>query len=294
MKIIKASDIIESKIQKLLEKSQKLSKAGLTPKLSVILVGANPASLLYVKNKEKFCHRIGAEFDLVRLEDSITQKEFLKKIKDINNDPMVTGCFVQLPVPEKLKDIDITQLINPQKDVDGFHLNNINKIYTGDLSGLISCTPKGIITLLKENDITISGKHVVIIGRSYIVGRPLSLLFQAYDATVTLCHSKTKDIKSHTKAADIIVSAVGKAAYFDSTYINPDKKQILIDVGINKLEGKTVGDFLYEDLKEKVYAITPVPGGVGPMTVFSLMENLLQATDYLIQRKKEQNENITL
>jgi methylenetetrahydrofolate dehydrogenase (NADP+)/methenyltetrahydrofolate cyclohydrolase len=288
-KILKASPLIESKIPMLIEKSHKLSLNGLKPNLSIILVGNNSASLLYVSSKKKFCEKIGADFNLISLDEDISEHDFLCEIEKLNSDPKVTGCFVQLPIPKQLNDIDITQLINPDKDVDGFHLNSVNQMYLGKLDGLISCTPKGIITLLIENKIELSGSHVVIIGRSYIVGRPLSLLLQAHDATVTLCHSKTKELKKHTKSADIIISAIGHAHFIDDSFLNPDKDQVLIDVGMNKKDGKTVGDMNFPELESKVKAITPVPGGVGPMTVYSLMENLLQATQNILNKTNKEN-----
>lgn len=285
-KLLDAATIIDSKISNLSDKVANLKTAGLTPNLTVILVGDNPASLSYIKNKRRFCEKIGADFNLINLDQNVSKEDFLKQIDQINNDPKVTGCFVQLPVPKHLQDIDITQLINPVKDVDGFHLDSVNQIYTGDLSGLVSCTPKGVITMLQENDIKIEGADVTIIGRSHIVGKPLSLLFQALNATVTLCHSRTKDIKKHTKAADIIVAAVGKAEFLDETYLNESKEQIIIDVGINRNnEGKLVGDVNFSATKDLVKAITPVPGGVGPMTVFSLMENLIQATNNILNKR---------
>lgn len=284
-KILDAKSIIDSKISELLEKSQRLTQNGLTPKLAVILVGENPASLLYVGNKERFCKKIEADFQLIRLSEDIPKKDFLSKIKEINDDPKVTGCFVQLPVPKHLSDINITQLINPKKDVDGFHLNTVNKLYMNELDGIIPCTPKGIITLLKENKITIAGQDIVVIGRSHIVGKPLTLLLQALNATVTMCHSKTKDLSKHTKNADIIISAVGVPHLINTEHLSSDKNQIIIDVGMNKLEGKTVGDVHFEQIKNQVQAITPVPGGVGPMTVFSLMENLLLTTEQILNKE---------
>ncbi len=285
-KILDAKSIIESKIDNLTQTCQLLKEQGLGPKLSVILVGENQASVLYVRNKERFCDRIGAEFELIKLPESISEKEFLSQLNRVNNDDSVTGCFVQLPVPKQLSHLDITQLINPEKDVDGFHLQTINDLYLNKLDNFIPCTPKGIVTLLQENQITIEGKNVVIIGRSHIVGKPLSLLMQALNATVTLCHSKTKNIKEHTQLADIIISAVGIPHLITPDYINPTRKQVVIDVGMNKLAGKTVGDVDFEAVKDLTSAITPVPGGVGPMTVFSLMQNLLLSTERILKRGK--------
>jgi len=284
-KILDAKSVINSKMQNLKDLSQSLAQKGLKPKLSVILVGDNPASLLYVGNKKKFCEKIDAEFELIKLPADISEEKFLYEVNRVNHDPSVTGCFVQLPIPKYLQHINITQLINPKKDVDGFHLNTINQLYMSDLTGIIPCTPKGIVTLLKENDIEIAGKDITIIGRSHIVGRPLSLLLNAYNATVTMCHSQTTNVENHTKNADIIISAVGIPHFITRKHINDHKNQIVIDVGMNKFEGKTVGDVDYQNVFDHVAAITPVPGGVGPMTVFSLMENLLITTQNILKEK---------
>ncbi|MFT6631772.1 MAG: methylenetetrahydrofolate dehydrogenase (NADP+)/methenyltetrahydrofolate cyclohydrolase [Bacteriovoracaceae bacterium] len=283
-KILDAKSIIDSKISELSSRSQRLTASGLTPNLAVIIVGENPASLLYVKNKQKFCENIGAQFNLIRLPHDVVRDEFLYQINRLNNDPLVTGCFVQLPVPKQLSDINITQLINPKKDVDGFHLQTVNKLYMKELDGIIPCTPRGIVTLLNENNIDVEGKDITVIGRSHIVGKPLTLLLQALNATVTMCHSKTKNLNKHTKSADIIISAVGIPHLIKSSHLSSNKNQIIIDVGMNKLNGKTVGDVHFDEVKNLVQAITPVPGGVGPMTVFSLMENLLTTTENILNK----------
>ncbi len=284
--LLKAKPLIEERIPQLRKECNLLTKQGLQPKLNVILVGNNDASLRYVGNKEKFCQRIGAKFELIKLPESISEDDFLGEIIKMNNDPLVTGCFVQLPVPKHLSHLDITQLINPEKDVDGFHLNTVNNLYLGKLDKIIPCTPKGILTLLEDRQTEISGANIVIIGRSHIVGKPLSLLLQAKDATVTLCHSKTKDLKDFTQKADIIISAVGVAHLIKAEHINQSRAQIIIDVGMNRLEGKLVGDVDTSEVAPLVKAITPVPGGVGPMTVFSLMENLIKTTKNIISKTK--------
>lgn len=283
-KILYASSVIDKCIDSLRTKSQELAASGVKPKLSVILVGNNPASLKYLKNKKKFCTKIEADFELKTLPESISEKEFLREVKKLNDDDTVTGCFVQLPIPTHLQHINITQLINPDKDVDGFHVNTVAQLYLKDLSGIIPCTPRGIVTLLGDYEIEISGKNIVIIGRSYIVGKPLSLLLTALDATVTLCHSKTNNLQEHTQKADIIISAIGTAHFITKKHLNPNGKQIIIDVGMNSIDGKTVGDVDFNAVQAHCAAITPVPGGVGPMTVFSLMENLLTATENIQAR----------
>lgn len=285
-KILDAQSIIDCKVPELSIRSQRLTQAGLTPSLAVILVGDNPASLLYINNKKAFCKKIGAKFKLIKLPSTVEKKVFLEEIEKLNNDPSVTGCFVQLPVPKQLSTINITQMINPDKDVDGFHLNTVNKLYMNETDGIIPCTPKGIITLLEENKIPIEGRSIVVIGRSNIVGKPLSLLLQALNATVTTCHSKTKDLAQHTQLADIIISAVGIPNLIGPQHLSSQKNQVIIDVGMNKLSGKTVGDVDFKNVKDHVEAITPVPGGVGPMTVYSLMENLLTTTENILNKDK--------
>ncbi|MDP7321787.1 MAG: bifunctional 5,10-methylenetetrahydrofolate dehydrogenase/5,10-methenyltetrahydrofolate cyclohydrolase [Bacteriovoracaceae bacterium] len=286
-RLLRAKTLIDDKILYLKQKSQALSKQGLKPHLGVILVGNNPASLSYIKNKEKFCSRIEADFSLINLPEDIEKEKFLEHIQRLNEDHSVTGCFVQLPLPNHFNDLDVTQMINPLKDVDGFHLKTIEKIYQGDLTGIIPCTPKGIITLLEANNIQIKGMDIVIIGRSYIVGKPLSLLLERKNATVTLCHSHTKDIKKYTSQADIIISAVGIPLLITKEHLNPQNNQIIIDVGINRYNNKLVGDVDFESVKDHVKAITPVPGGVGPMTVFSLMENLILTTTNILNNQNK-------
>lgn len=285
-KILKAKSVIEKKTEALVKKSNELTQSGLRPKLAVILVGNNPASLTYLKNKKKFCELIAAEFELITLPETVNEKDFLNSVTNINEDESVTGCFVQLPIPEHLQHINITQLINPDKDVDGFHINTVDQLYLKNLDGIIPCTPRGIITLLEDYKIEIASKNIVIIGRSYIVGKPLSLVLTAMDATVTLCHSKTTNLAEHTKGADIIISAMGRAHFINNTHLNHQGNQVIIDVGMNSINGKTVGDVDFEAVKDHCQAITPVPGGVGPMTVYSLMENLLTATTNIQARKK--------
>lgn len=285
--ILDADSVISEKIETLKEQCAELTKNGLTPKLGIILVGNNPASLSYIKGKKKLCEKIGADFELIQLEADTDERTFLAEIEKLNIDSAITGCFVQLPVPKHLQHLKITQLINPNKDVDGFHINSLSQMYHSELDGLISCTPKGILTLLDHHKFELSGKHVVIVGRSLIVGRPLSLLMQAKDATVTLCHAKTQNLSEHTKMADIIISATGNPEFLTSDYFAVNKNQILIDVGISRKDGKLVGDMDFNVLKDKVFAITRVPGGIGPLTVFSLMQNLIIATNNIIKMDKK-------
>lgn len=283
-KLLLAKPVVEENISRLNKKSLELSQAGLTPKMRVILVGDSAASLIYIRNKKKLCSRIGANFELLELPSDTSKETFLNEIDKMNSDDTVTGCFVQLPVPSHLQDIDVTNLINPLKDVDGFHGKSIIDIYKAKTKDtFVPCTPKGIMTLFDHYDIELEGKHIVIIGRSLIVGKPLSLLLTNKNATVTLCHSKTKDIQKFTQQADIIISAVGKSKFLNLSYLNKSSTQVIIDVGMNRdAEGKTCGDVDFNNVKDHVAAITPVPGGVGPLTVLSLIENLIIATNNIL------------
>jgi methylenetetrahydrofolate dehydrogenase (NADP+)/methenyltetrahydrofolate cyclohydrolase len=273
-----AKPIVDSQIEKLQAEVQKLKKK---PSMKVVLVGENQASKVYINHKKKKCEQIGADFELIHLPEETSEVEFLSKVKELNQLPTVNGLFIQLPLPKHLSHIDTTNLVDPEKDVDGFHYKNVADIYSGNISSstLLPCTPKGILSLLDFYKIDISGKHVVVIGRSLIVGKPMGLLCLNRNATVTYCHSRTQNIQEFTKKADIIISAVGKPKWLNSNYIEQSKKTILIDVGINRDENnKLCGDIDFDDVKDNVSMMTPVPGGVGPLTVLSLMENLLIAT----------------
>lgn len=281
-----AAPLIEKTLESLTLETKKLKASGITPSMKVILVGNNPASLIYTRNKKRFCEKFGAVCEIINLEDTISAEEFTTEVQKIAQDDLVHGCFVQLPLPKQLSHINVGELIPADKDVDGFNGVNINLLFQGDIGqeALLPCTPKGIISLLKFNNIDIQGKKVTIIGRSHIVGRPLALLFTNHNATVTLCHSRTKDLAEHTRSADIIVSAIGKPRFFGKEFLGDEKNQILVDVGINHdAEGILCGDLDYDNLLENVHAITPVPGGVGPLTIMSLAENLIQAAKNTIK-----------
>ncbi len=273
--LIKAKDYIDQNLDRLIKECAEISVKAI-PFLKVVLVGDNPASLSYVRNKKALCEKVGAKCEIVHLDTNISAEDFSNKIMGINNDNEVHGCIIQLPIPHQLKKLKIYEMIKPVKDVDGFGSFNVSKIYKNQVESdsLISCTPRGIMNLLKFYKIEISGKRVVILGRSHIVGKPLFHLMTNEDATVTLCHSKTKNLKTICKSADILISAIGKHKLINSEFIH--KEMTVIDVGISLDEhGKISGDVDFDDVKEKVATITPVPGGVGPMTVFSLVENLL-------------------
>lgn len=272
--------------KKLITKSLKaecksLQEKNVFPQLKVILVGSNPASIIYTNNKKRFCEKIGARCEIINLDEQISEADFLSAVNKINNDQLVDGLLIQLPLPKQLSHLDAGQLVHKEKDIDGFHPENLYSLMKNNNGpkDFISCTPKGILTLLENNEIKVSGKHVVIIGRSMIVGKPLAMLFTNKNATVTLCHSKTENLRNLTQNCDILVSAIGIANFVDETFISPNKNQIVIDVGMNTdTEGQLCGDVNFAKVIDHVSAITPVPGGVGPMTIVSLAQNLLQAS----------------
>jgi len=277
-----AGPVRSKEIEILKERTNALQKKGVTPTLKVILVGNTKASLIYTRSKKKFIENFGARCEIIHLPDTLNEAEFLAEVGNIVGDDSVHGCFVQLPLPRHLSHIDVGELIPGHKDVDGFNQKNLYELFKGDtgVKALLPCTPKGIITLLQHYDIPLDGQNVVILGRSEIVGRPMSLLLLNHNATVTVCHSRTKNIKEITAKADIIISAIGKAKFLDSSFLSEDKRPVIIDVGINHDEaGKLCGDVDYQDVYDHCEAISPVPGGVGPMTILSLAQNLLQATE---------------
>jgi methylenetetrahydrofolate dehydrogenase (NADP+)/methenyltetrahydrofolate cyclohydrolase len=273
---------IKKQITKALKAECKaLQEKQITPFLKVILVGNNPASVIYTNNKKKYCEKIGAKCEIINLAESISEQDFLKVIFDINHDNNVDGCIIQLPLPAQLKHLDVGALVIKEKDIDGFHPENLYALMSNKVSSksFVSCTPKGILTLIKENHIALEGKQVVIVGRSMIVGKPLAMLLTNHNATVTLCHSRSENLANICKSADILISAVGKAKFITKDFISSDKNQVLIDVGMNTdTSGQICGDIDFNEVESLVAAITPVPGGVGPMTIVSLAQNLLQAT----------------
>ncbi len=243
--------------------------------LAVIQVGNNPASTVYVGNKKKACAYVGIKSLAYELPEETTQEELLALIDKLNNDNTVNGILVQLPLPKHIDEDVVTERIAPIKDVDGFHPVNVGNLSIGK-KGFISCTPYGIIKLLERNNIETEGRHCVIIGRSNIVGKPMSMLMLRKNATVTIVHSRTKNIKELTKQADILIVAIGKPKYVDESFVKDGA--VIIDVGINRDENnKLCGDVDYEAVIDKVSAITPVPGGVGPMTIAMLMNNCVEA-----------------
>lgn len=257
------------------EKVSKLKGKGIQGCLAVIQVGEDPASSVYVRNKKRACEYIGIESQSYELAEQTTESELLGLIQKLNEDLKVSGILVQLPVPKHIRADKIIQAIHPSKDVDGFHPQNVGALASG-LPGYISCTPAGIIQLLKRSDIQIAGKNCVIIGRSNIVGKPMAFLMLREDATVTVAHSKTKNLPGLCKSADILIVAAGKPKLVDASYIK--EGAVVIDVGIHRMEGgQLCGDVDFDIVKEHASAITPVPGGVGPMTIAMLMNNCVEA-----------------
>ncbi|MCU9613831.1 bifunctional methylenetetrahydrofolate dehydrogenase/methenyltetrahydrofolate cyclohydrolase FolD [Caldibacillus lycopersici] len=274
-KLISGKEVSIKKKQALKEEVTKLKNNGITPGLAVVLVGNNSASQTYVRNKQKACQEVGIHSLLLHYDESISEEFLLEKIHELNNDPIIHGILVQLPLPKQIDAKNILEAISPEKDVDGFHPSNVGKMMTGEPS-FVPCTPLGIMELLKEADVSLKGKHAVVIGRSNIVGKPIGQLLLAADATVTYCHSKTENLRYYTSQADILVAAVGIANLITAD----DVKQgaVVIDVGMNRNDaGKLCGDVLTDDVIEKVAYITPVPGGVGPMTITMLLANTVQA-----------------
>ena len=254
-----------------------LKEKGITPGLAVVLVGNNSASQTYVNNKTKTCERLGMYSVMVTLDENVSEDELLQNVAALNNDEKIHGILVQLPLPKHINEDRVISAISPLKDVDGFHPENVGKMMIGQQT-FIPCTPFGVMKLLEYSDIDVAGKHAVIIGRSNIVGKPMGQLLLQKDATVTYCHSKTKDLRAMTKQADILVVALGRAKMIDASYIKDGA--VVIDVGINRDENnKLCGDVDFESAKEVASKITPVPGGVGPMTIAMLMENTCLAAE---------------
>ncbi|MBS4173418.1 bifunctional methylenetetrahydrofolate dehydrogenase/methenyltetrahydrofolate cyclohydrolase FolD [Bacillus sp. FJAT-49736] len=280
-KIIDGKQIAASIRKEIKAEVDTLLKKGVIPGLAVILVGNNPASRTYVTNKQISCQKLGMKSVLIELSDTITEKELLDKIEELNQDSSIHGILVQLPLPKQINDKKVIETIIPEKDVDGFHPINIGKMMTGQ-DTFLPCTPFGIMEMLRYESIPIEGKHVVVIGRSNIVGKPSGQLFLNENATVTYCHSKTKNLSFFTKQADILVAAIGKAKFVTADMVKDNA--IVIDVGMNKDEnGKLCGDVDFEQVKSKVSYITPVPGGVGPMTITMLLYNTLKSASMDIQ-----------
>ncbi|MBQ3890090.1 MAG: bifunctional methylenetetrahydrofolate dehydrogenase/methenyltetrahydrofolate cyclohydrolase FolD [Lachnospiraceae bacterium] len=268
------SSIIKDELK---EKVEELKKQGKTGSLAVIQVGSDPASSIYVKNKKKACEYIGIGSVSYELSENTTKEKLLDTIDELNKRSDIAGILVQLPLPKHIDEDEVIKAISPKKDVDGFHVENVGALCVGE-DGFVSCTPAGVIELLKRYNVEISGKNCVVIGRSNIVGKPMALLMLRENATVTICHSKTKDLKAICKNADILIVAIGKPRFINDEYVKDGA--VVIDVGIHRDENnKMCGDVDFDSVKEKVSKITPVPGGVGPMTIAMLMSNCVKAIE---------------
>jgi len=273
--IINGKEIAAKKRLEIAKEVEELKSQGVTPGLAVILVGNNHASRTYVTSKEKACKELGMYSLLIEMQEEVSEEELLAKIAELNGSPEIHGILVQLPLPKHIDEKKVIESISPLKDVDGFHPINIGRMMTGQ-NAFLPCTPYGIMVLLEETGISISGKHVVVVGRSNIVGKPVGQLFLNQHATVTYCHSKTKDLKFHSQHADILVAAVGIPNFIKAEHVK--EGAVVIDVGINRNEsGKLCGDVAFDEVSMKAGYITPVPKGVGPMTITMLMYNTLKS-----------------
>jgi methylenetetrahydrofolate dehydrogenase (NADP+) / methenyltetrahydrofolate cyclohydrolase len=263
-----------------------LEAKGVTPGLAVILIGDNPASRAYVRSKDKMCRELGLHSVKLELPASTTQMELLERVKELNLDCSIHGILVQSPPPEHIDEAAIVRALDPRKDVDGFHPENVAKLVLDDPSGFVPCTPLGVQRLLTETKVEIDGAHVVVLGRSMIVGKPLALLLMQKNrngnATVTVVHSRSRDLAKITRSADIVVAAIGRTEFVNADHVRDGA--VVIDVGINRVEDsrsargyRLVGDVAFDEVSKKASAITPVPGGVGPMTIAMLMANTLKA-----------------
>ena len=266
-------------------RADELKARGTTPGLAVIIVGDDPASKVYVANKVKACAELGLYSEHIVLSADTSEEALLKKILELNEDPKIHGILVQLPVPKHINSSKVLDAISPEKDVDGFHPMNVGALATGSMR-FAPCTPYGVMKLLEKSGVLIEGKHAVVIGRSNIVGKPMALLLLQANATVTICTSKTIDLAKHTRDADILVVATGKAKMISGDMIKPGAA--VIDVGMNRMDnGKLCGDVDFDSAKEVAGWITPVPGGVGPMTITMLVANTVQAAEQLSTVKRQ-------
>tara|TARA_B100000524_G_scaffold344092_1_gene240931 strand:- start:34 stop:882 length:849 start_codon:yes stop_codon:yes gene_type:complete len=276
-KVISGREVAETILTTdLKNKVIELNKKNIKPKLIVILVGDMKASASYVAQKEKFAVKAGIQSEVMRFESSVTESEILEKIDSINSDKNIHGVIVQLPLPDHISVAKVLNRIDPSKDVDGFTPTNVGKLFLGE-DTLVSCTPKGIMQMLASTETDLSGKNVTVVGRSNIVGKPVAILCLQENATVTMCHSRTKDLNAKLSDADVIIVAVGIPKFIHGDQI--PENCIVIDVGIHNIDGKLCGDVDFESASLKASAITPVPGGVGPMTVCALIENTILAAE---------------
>ncbi|QDS34620.1 bifunctional methylenetetrahydrofolate dehydrogenase/methenyltetrahydrofolate cyclohydrolase FolD [Brevibacillus brevis] len=273
--ILQGKEVAQSIRAELANEVAELKKQGIVPGLTVVIVGDDPASHSYVRGKAKGCEEVGISSEIIMKDADITEEELLVIIQQLNENPNVNGILVQLPLPAHISEHAVIEAIAPEKDVDGFHPISVGNMVLGN-DTLLPCTPHGIIELIKRTGTPIAGKHAVVIGRSNIVGKPVSLLLQQENATVTMCHSRTKNLEEYTQKADILVVATGRAHMIGKEHVKPGA--VVIDVGVNRIEtGKLVGDVKFDEVKEVASFLTPVPGGVGPMTITMLLKNTVVA-----------------
>ena len=266
----------ESLRKEIAERVEKLKGQGIVPGLAVALAGNDPASEIYVRNKGNGCAEVGIYSRTIRLPEETTQEALENVIAELNSDPAIHGILVQLPLPGHLDEQAALAKILPEKDVDGFHLINAGHMLTGT-EGVEACTPRGALYMIKSTGMDLNGKEAVVIGRSNIVGKPMAMMLLRENCTVTICHSRTRDLKAHTRRADILVAAVGRAGFVTADMVKPGA--VVIDVGINRVDGKVCGDVDFEAVKEVASWITPVPGGVGKMTITMLLANTVEAAE---------------
>ncbi len=282
-----AAQILDGKVMsaslraEITQRVQQLKEQGVTPGLAVILVGNDPASEIYVRNKGNGCAETGMYSRTINMPADTTQEALEGAIEELNADPAIHGILVQLPLPKHLDEQAALAKILPGKDVDGFHLINAGHMLTGT-EGVVACTPRGALYMIKQTGLDLNGKEAVVIGRSNIVGKPMAMLLLRENCTVTMCHSRTKNLAEHTRRADILVAAVGKAGFVTADMVKPGA--VVIDVGINRVDGKVKGDVDFDAVKEVAGWITPVPGGVGKMTITMLLANTVEAAERALKK----------
>ena len=285
MTIIDGKALSEKILRKIEQEHSELEKkVGRKAGLAVIIVGENSASQIYVRNKIKACERVGFYSETIRLDENITEENLLLEIKKLNNNSNVDGILVQLPLPEHIDELNIVNAISAEKDVDGFHTTNIGKMMIGDESGFLPCTPAGVIQMFEEYNIDLKGKDVLVIGQSNIVGKPMALLLMQKHATVQTCNSKTRNLSEKLQKADVVIAAAGYPKLVKASDVR--EGVVVIDVGINRVDGKLCGDVDFEEVSKKASFITPVPGGVGPMTIAMLIKNTFKSYNQKINKTK--------
>ena len=280
-KILSGKEMSEGLRKEIAERVERLKEKGITPGLAVILVGNDPASEIYVRNKGNGCAETGMYSRTIQMPAETTQEELEAAIEKLNADPAIHGILVQLPLPKHLDEQAALAKILPEKDVDGFHLINAGHMLTGT-EGVVACTPRGALYMIKSTGLDLNGLEAVVIGRSNIVGKPMAMLLMRENCTVTICHSRTKNLAEHTRRADILVAAVGRAGFVTADMVKPGA--VVIDVGINRVDGKVKGDVDFDAVKEVAGWITPVPGGVGKMTITMLLANTVEAAERTLSK----------